>query len=78
MSLVSSSNDSSLGHMCRFAPSMHQCFIPEIGVLKDEAFTFLRAATTPQFIPATAFAMALPYSVMYLNKHPLLICHKDR
>ena len=59
VSLVSSNTDSSLGHMCRlFAPSMHQCFIPEIGVLRDEAFAYLRSATSPQFIPATAFAMA--------------------
>ena len=59
VSLVSSSVDSSLGHMCRlFAPSMHQCFLPDIGVLQDDAFTFLRTATSPQFVPATAFAMA--------------------
>ncbi len=59
VSLVSSSAESSLGHMCRyFAPTMHQCFIPELGVLKEEAFALLRSAETPQFIPATAFAMA--------------------
>ncbi len=59
VSLVSNSADSSLGHMCKyFAPTMHQCFIPELGVLKEEAFALLRSANTPQFIPATAFAMA--------------------
>ena len=59
VSLVSTSTDSSLGHMCRyFAPKMRQCFIPEIGVLQDEAFEHLRNVTTAQFIPATAFAMA--------------------
>ena len=59
VSLVSTSTDSSLGHMCRyFAPAMRQCFIPEIGVLKEEAFNHLRTVSTPQFIPATAFAMA--------------------
>ena len=59
VSLVSTSTESSLGHMCRyFAPEMHQCFIPEIGVLKQAAFEHLRNVTTAQFIPATAFAMA--------------------
>ena len=72
VSLVSSNSDSSLGHMCRlFAPSMHQCFIPEIGVLQQEAFQFLRSATTAQFIPATAFAMASLLRDVSLKTDPI-------
>ena len=59
VSLVSPSTDSSLGHMCRlFAPNMPTCFIPDIGVLRKEALQHLREASSPQFLPATAFAMA--------------------
>ena len=76
VSLVSNSADSSLGHMCRlFAPTMHQCFLPDIGVLVDETFALLRKATTPQFIPATAFAMASLLRDVSLETAPILLPH---
>ena len=72
VSLVSNSADSSLGHMCRlFAPTMQQCFLPEIGVLVAETFSLLRTATTPQFIPATAFAMASLLRDVSLDTPPI-------
>ena len=72
VSLVSTSHNSSLGHMCRyFAPTMRQCFIPELGVLHDDAFEALRSATTPQFIPATAFAMASLLKDVTLDTNPI-------
>ena len=71
VSLVSSSADSSLGHMCRFfAPAMHQCFIPDIGVLQNEAFQLLRSVAA-QFIPATAFAMASLLRDVSLRTEPI-------
>ncbi len=59
LSLVSPSFDSSLGHMCRsFVPKLLQCFLPDIGVLVEEAWQYLRKIKDPIFFPATGFAMA--------------------
>ena len=72
VSLVSSGYESSLGHMCRaFAPTMSQCFIPDLGVLKEEAMERLRTANEAQFIPATAFAMASFLQHVTLDTPPI-------
>ena len=74
VSLVSSGYESSLGHMCRtFAPTMAQCFIPDLGVLKEEALERLRSATEPQFVPATAFAMASLLQHITIETPPILL-----
>ena len=50
---------SSLGHMCRlFSPTLAQCFLPDVGVLRTEAWKILRTANDPVFVPATSFALA--------------------
>lgn len=59
VALVPQAADSSLGHMCRsFAPDLGWFFSIEAGVDVAGARAALRAATLPQFLPATAFAMA--------------------
>ena len=59
VSLVSPAFDSSLGHMCRlFSPTLAQCFLPDVGVLRTEAWNILRTANDPVFVPATSFALA--------------------
>lgn len=59
VSLVSPAPTSSLGHMCRsFAPRLRWYFTPELGLDAEGAVAALRAATRPQFVPATAFALA--------------------
>ena len=59
VSLVSPADTSSLGHMCRsFAPNLRWFFTPELGLDREGAARALRRATSPVFVPATAFAMA--------------------
>lgn len=59
VSLVSPSEHSSLGHMCRrFAPHLRWFFSPEHGLDREGAIAALRRARRPIFVPATAFALA--------------------
>lgn len=59
VSLVPTAPDSSLGHMCAaFVPGMPSFFSAEAGVDAEGAWAALRGATSPLFVPGTAFALA--------------------
>ncbi len=59
ISFVSTSGDSSLGHMCRlFSPRHQHFFITGVGLLKKEAIQALLENEEPIFVPGTAFAFA--------------------